>query len=340
MKLLAENSIPVLCFGTFFTLLLREGVNELSQKEHDRKVKKYRNDKKNREYTEGAVFEELNRIITPSFKSGNVETRNVQASKFKSCVSQNAKNLPIVNASDVKTFLIRFKSDYDSVFKNMSQFITNYIHADVSQRKRLVKSLLELIRDDKDIGLDQKFYIKGPDNALSKKELLHERTFSFTMFLNGIFRYIVEIRRNDNLKGQSTYKKWCPPANQGIRVYSDDIYVGGTIYGEITLTEDNKLSLPSSNCEKYADVDISDLTGIDKADYLKYEATMYKSNQDYEKAIQLYYESWQIYQDVTGINSQCVKKIYKIMEDLHKQLNISYPFKAWLKNVGVVSETH
>ena len=160
------------------------------------------------------------------------------------------------------------------------------------------------------------------------------------MFLNGIFRYIVEIRRNDNLKGQSTYKKWCPPANQGIRVYSDDIYVGGTIYGEITLTEDNKLSLPSSNCEKYADVDISDLTGIDKADYLKYEATMYKSNQDYEKAIQLYYESWQIYQDVTGINSQCVKKIYKIMEDLHKQLNISYPFKAWLKNVGVVSETH
>lgn len=323
-----ENSSPVLCFGTFFTLLLREGVKELSTKRFE-SVESNKN-----KLTEVTAFLELNRIITPSFTPANENTFSVQASKFKSCAAQKAKMLPIVNASEVKSFLACFESDYDSIFNNMSTFVNTYIHVDVSRRKRLVKSLLELIRDDKDIGPEEKFYINGRNNALSKRELLSKQTFSCVKFLIGIFRYIVEVKRNDNIKGEPTYRKWCPPANQGLRMYSEDIYVGETIREKINLIEDDTWSLPKPIRETNTDIDISYLTGIDKADYLKSEAEMFRRNQDYEKSLQLYYESWRIYHDVIGSKSRCTIKILKIMEELYIQLDKSYSFAYWLNNIA------
>lgn len=325
MVLLEENSSPVLCFGTFFTLLLREGVDNLS-------TKGFESIKEEDRLTEVSAFLELNRIIAPSFKPANKRTFSVQASRFKSCVVQNAKRLPIVDASEVKFFLARFEENYGSIFEDMSTFVNNYIHVDVSKRERLVKSLLELIRDDKDIGLNELFYVNGKNNALSKKELLHEQTFSCVAFLVGVFRYVVEVKRNDNLKGEPTYRKWCPPANQGLRLYSDDIYVGETIREKIILIENDAWSLSEPMHER--NTNISHLTGIDKADYLKSEAKMCRCNNDYERSLQLYYESWQIYQEIIGTESQCVKKIFKTMEELYKQLDTSYPFDYWLNNIA------
>jgi len=327
MVLLEENSSPVLCFGTFFTLLLREGVDNLSTKGFETIKNKNR-------LTEVTAFLELNRIITPSFTPANEDTFSVQASKFKSCVAKKAKTLPIVNASEVKTFLVCFENDYGSIFNSMSAFVKTYIHVDVSRRERLVKSLLELIRDDKDIRLDEKFYINGKNNALSKKELLCEQTFSFVAFLIGVFRYVVEVKRNDNIKGELTYRKWCPPANQALRLYSKDIYVGETIREKIVLIENDTWSLPAPMLERNTNIDISHLMGIDKADYLKSEAKTCKRNKNYERSLQLYYESWKIYQEVIGIESQCTIKIFKTMEELYKQLDKSYSFNYWLNNVA------
>lgn len=326
---LKEKCYPVLCFGTFFTLVLREGIDELSTKRFD-----------NNKLTEVTAFLALNRIISPSFSPANKDSFRGQASKFKSCVAKKAKMLPIVNASEVKTFLVRFENDYGSVFDAMSIFVKTYIHVDFDKRERLVKSLLELIRDDKDIQLDEKFYVNGNNNVLSKKELFCKKNFSFVAFLIGVFRYIVEFRRDDNEKGETTYRKWCPPANQALRLYSDDIYVGGSIPEKIIFIEDDIRSLSTSMFERNTNVDISHLTGIDKADYLKSEAKICKGNQDFEKSFQLYYESWKIYQEVLGVESNCARNVFEIMKVMYEQLGKSYSFAYWLENVAERGENN
>ena len=117
-------------------------------------------------------------------------------------------------------------------------------------------------------------------------------------------------------------------------MYSEDIYVGETIREKINLIEDDTWSLPKPIRETNTDIDISYLTGIDKADYLKSEAEMFRRNQDYEKSLQLYYESWRIYHDVIGSKSRCTIKILKIMEELYIQLDKSYSFAYWLNNIA------
>lgn len=324
-----ENINPVLCFGTFFTLLLREGVDNLSTKGYE---SGWQSGPKN-SLTEVTAFRDLNRIITPSFSPANEGTFAGQASKFKSCVAKSAKNLPIVNASDVMTFLVRFEVDYMTIYKSMASFVDTYIHTDFSKRERLIKSLLELIRDDKDIMPDAKFYVNGNNEILSKKELLCERTFSFVAFLIGVLRYIIENKRDDNMKGKDTYSKWCPPAKQALRVYSEYINVGATIHEKIVLKDDKMPNESVSIIQKSHKVDISNLSGIDRADYLSSEAREYRCNKDYEKALSLYYESWQIYQEVVGVESRCVKKTLNIMEEIFKQLDKSCTFSNWLNNM-------
>lgn len=330
MILLKENNGPVLCFGTFFTLLLREGVDKLSTKG----IENIRQGGSKNKLTEVTAFLALNRIITPSFSPANYDTFAGQASKFKSCVSQKAKKLPIVDACEITTFLIRYETDYKTIFNHMFDFSNTYIHPDISKRERLVKSLLELIRDDKDIGMDEKFYVNGNVNILNKKELVCNRTFSFVAFLIGIFRYIVEIKRDDNIKGKSTYERWCPPANQGLRPYSKDIYIGKTIRDNINFIEDSIDILSNLMPQKTTSCDISYLMGIDRADYLKNEAKICKLNQDYKKALQLYYESWLIYIDVIGIESRCAVKVYDTMEYIYIKLDMPYSFKYWLNNIA------
>lgn len=327
------KSYPVLCFGTFFTLVLREGVDNLSTKGF---VGAGNKDK----LTEVTAFLELNRIISPSFSPANKETFRGQASMFKSCVAYRSKLLPIVNASEVKTFLGRFENDYGSVFDDMSTFVRTYIHVDIAKRERLIKSLLELIRDDKEIRLDEKFYVNGNYNVLNKKELLCQNSFSFVSFLIGVFRYIVEFRRNDNAKGELTYRKWCPPANQALRAYSDDIYVGESFPEKIFFIEDDAQSFPAPMFKRNINVDISHLTGIDKADYLRIEAKTCQNNQDFDRSLQLYYESWKIYQEVLGIESHCAIKVFESMKVVFEQLDKLYSFAYWLENVAERGENN
>lgn len=316
---------PKLCFGTFFVLLLRECVDNIS-------VKKW-GMKSDNDITEVTAFLELNRIIAPSYKSNNMRTLATQTSKFKSCDAKNAKNLPIVNASETKSFINQFEEEYEIVYRRMLIFTNRYICQDKSRWERLVKSLLELIREDNTIKLEEKFFVNGI-KSLTKAELLEEREISFVAFLLGVFRYVIENRRESNKEGKETYERWCPPANQGIRNYSEAVYIGDSINGEIRWKEEvvKSLPLPELITEKKEYRELGDLRGIDKADYLANEAKLYKSNEEYEKALQLYYEAWILYREEVGSKGRSALKIYDIMKDIFEKLDYQYSFIYWLEN--------
>ena len=176
--------------------------------------------------------------------------------------------------------------------------------------------------------------MNGNNNVLSKVKLIEERKCSFVAFLVGIFRYIVEFKSGDNMKGALTYEQWYPSANQALRTPSKDIYVGSTIRGKIVFKEDDVLNLEETMFEKEINRDLSCLTGIDKADYFCNEAKKYRCNQMYDKSLLLYYEAWIIYQDVIGVESRCAKNIFNIMEEVFKQMDKPYSLDHWMKNVA------
>jgi hypothetical protein len=253
--------IPVLCFGTFFTLLLREGVDNLSTKEW---VSATQSAPKNN-LTEPTAFLQLNRIVAPMFNPANTNVFKGQASCFKSCSQERAKNLPIVNVSDTKTFFREYNDNYSKVFERMKNFVSTYIHTDETKRKRLVKSLLELIRDDEDI-YDEKtdsdiFYVTADKNGVKKDKLVSMNEFSFVGFLLGVFRFILEHKRLDNKKGEPTYEEWCPPNGQALRMFSDKVYVGNSIRQKIEFITDDVFTL-NDECTDFHIANFSDKSEI------------------------------------------------------------------------------
>lgn len=86
--------------------------------------------------------------------------------------------------------------------------------------------------------------------------------------------------------------------------------------------------------EEEIDDECSLLKGVDKADCLCYKANVLFTDQNYETALRLYYESWEIYKEVTGVESRRVKKTYERMEAAFKRLNIPDTLNHWLSNVA------
>lgn len=244
------RNVPFLCFGTFFTLLLQQGVEELSSK--DRAPMWREPGHTDNHINERAAFVDLNRIVAPSYLYGEKRPDNVKGvrdhtSKFKSCQQSRATKLPIVNTTEIHSFIDRWNSDYDIVANAMYDFIQKFIHPAADKRDRLVKSLIELIRDATNVEDDMVFYINGNSVSVTRQTIININSVSLPDFLLGLFRFILENEIN-NKEGLSTYNEWCPEAAQALRTFASEKYIGLTIKHGINIFCD-KREAPNKNVE-------------------------------------------------------------------------------------------
>lgn len=197
-----EHTNPVLCGGTYFTLILQA-------KKHDNN-----NDK----ILEGDVLKGLINIINPDYKKLEGNTFRTLTSQYKSCskkLPRTSLYLPFTNLTTKKLFNDNIKNRYQKSLLSMRNFADRFL--DINGKDKivwLVKALLELIYLDLSIKDSDIFYMKSNGHSILKSELnnLYSPTATklniyFPAFLLGIWHFIV-MNRDDNTIGEETFNSW------------------------------------------------------------------------------------------------------------------------------------
>jgi hypothetical protein len=187
---------PVLCGGTFFTLLLQAAGQKLKER------KKF-GDTDN--FTERDVFERLMKVANVHEKPNDSDNFASVVSAYKSCNTSKSGRLGFMEQAVISTFDNSVKSDYKAPLSAMETLVNDYI----TSSDWLVRALLELIDTDANIEDDQEFYGNESGGKITKSALRNEADFCLPAFLLGVWHFII-INRKDNAIGKATYDRWCP----------------------------------------------------------------------------------------------------------------------------------
>lgn len=217
-----EENIPVLCGGTFFTLLLQAKKQSVAAAERIRG--------ESNAFTEPKVLLGLIKVINPDYKEPTRgDTFGTITSQFKCCKKLKFSGyLPFTDDAIIKDFDNRIQNNYHELLKTMREFTDCFIDTSTIGRKdvQLVKALLELIKLDKSIKAEDKFYTLQNGCPETKAELvkglpnLCELCIYLPALILGIWHFIV-VNREDNTIGQATYNSWhnVPLNKRGKRKY-------------------------------------------------------------------------------------------------------------------------
>ncbi|MCL2638442.1 MAG: hypothetical protein FWD48_08750 [Oscillospiraceae bacterium] len=189
-----EISYPVLCGGTFFTLILRA----LKQSDDV--------------FSAPDVLTGLINIIQPEFKKPGEKTFITLTSQFKSCspkMPKISKHLPFTNRDIITHIETNIPNSYHTYLKATQVFVDKFIDVNSSTKKSvmLTKRLLELIKRDESIKDDDIFYIRQDGTSFTKLELCGLSDICLPALLLGIWHFII-VNRKDNKIGQATYDSW------------------------------------------------------------------------------------------------------------------------------------
>lgn len=194
-----ENlTIPRLCGGTFFTLLLQAKKQRTSARQ---KVLGKKDGLSNKD-----VFLELLRIVNPNFKEPAGNSFSTYTSEYKACRLSANEYLPFDKVPIIASFNDAVINNYISVLKAMSELLETYIDIDVKSHW-LTLALLELLEKDVSIDDDALFYVSADGCAVSKSVVCSSDEISFQSLILGIWHYII-MERPDNSVGQDTYNSW------------------------------------------------------------------------------------------------------------------------------------
>lgn len=214
---MANNTYPVLCGGTFFTLVLaakREGTDKRSQ--YAGKLS---------ELSQPELLAGLGRVVYPEYApSGSKKVRSTNASAYRSC-ENDGTNLSFLYPQAVTAFDNRVKSEYVIALKAMCGFVSRFLEigTSIAQEVWIVKCLLDLINSDQSIDDGQLFYIGETGQDITKAALRNKSDFCLQSFLLGVWHFIV-VSRPDNKAGKATFDLWCPSSgNRTTREYEGNM---------------------------------------------------------------------------------------------------------------------
>ena len=207
------NAYPVLCGGTFFTMVLE------ARKQRTCKRSLYAGELDGLSQPE--TLAGLGRVVNPDYvEPKNKDSFSTNVSDYKSC-ENNGTNLAFLFTQEVLSFDTRVKTRYLEALSTMDDFVQFFLEVGTSTAKEvwLVKALLDLIDADQSIDDGQAFYIGEAGQKITKAALREISDFCFQSFLLGIWHFIV-VNREDNTEGKSTYDIWCPSRGGKERKYA------------------------------------------------------------------------------------------------------------------------
>ncbi len=209
---MSKTAYPVLCGGTFFTLLL-----EARQARSGKKEQLYG---KKDGLSEPETLAGLLRVMYPEYKQPSGESVfRTNTSDYKTC-KNNGGNLPFFG-QEISAFDKRVKSDYQAVLVSMCAFVKDFIEVggSVKRDEWLVKALIDLIDSDQSVMDTDAFYVCEDGQPLTKTALRLMASFCFPAFLLGVWHFAI-VCRADNTVGCATFNEWCPQNNRKPRTYT------------------------------------------------------------------------------------------------------------------------
>ena len=224
---MSNNTYPVLCGGTFFTLILEARIQRTSKRSQYAGALDG--------LSQPETLAGLGRVVYPEYDSPkNKRTFSTNASDYRSC-DNNGTNLSFLFEQTLTVFDSRVKTDYPSALKAMVNFVDRFLEVGTSTAKEvwLLKSLLELIDADRSIDDAQVFYIGESGQGITKATLRSINNFCLQSFLLGVWHFVI-VNRHDNKVGKATFDLLCPPKGRAERKYEGKL--GDRITREINVT--------------------------------------------------------------------------------------------------------
>jgi hypothetical protein len=226
-KNVTDAAHPVLCGGTFLTLILQSRKPTASRRQ--------RTQEETDIFREPDVLFELIKIVQPDYIRPAGNTFRTYTTNYKKCSGYTPDDLKFGNDSVISAFLVRLETDYATELKKMTEFINKYIDVGTTAQKDvlLVKSLIELIRDDADIQATKQFAVCKDGSLVDKKALVGITEVYLPAFLLSVWKFIVTEKKENSI-GAQTISAWQHPTVQGRYVGID----GSTIKQEIKVVCD------------------------------------------------------------------------------------------------------
>lgn len=191
------ETVPYLSGGIFFTLLTEAEGRRPTRREIKNGAKSgitYKN-----------MLEGLIQLFKPSFTQPDFgRTFEGETSEYRSCKESHTENLPFDEEVEITAFDDRVKTDYETVLKDMNDYITSFLDSKSEVRMHwLMKALFTIIENDADMTDDTLFYTS--ESPITKKELLSLDHYCLSNLLLALWHFIV-LNRPDNKLGRATFE--------------------------------------------------------------------------------------------------------------------------------------
>jgi len=229
---MANDSVPYLCGGIFFALLIQV------------KYEGTASDKVNNRYngiSDPVLMANLIRVVTGILPDSTRGPFRKSVSEYRNCLINGGKNVPFNQNSVIFGFDDSFKNRYISVLNRMIDLTDSCIFSENPGRMAwLVKSLLAVIKKDTSIADSDVFYIFKNGIAMTKAEIINCTAFELQPFLLGVLHYLIT-KPTKNKHGKPTYGAFYP---------ARDTYLEGTFDDGIISDIERRISVTNLQKEK------------------------------------------------------------------------------------------
>ncbi|GHV05318.1 hypothetical protein FACS1894217_01990 [Clostridia bacterium] len=205
---MTKDDVPRLCGGTFFTQLLLSRKPTVSQRQ--------RTQGETDVFHNGDVLFALLQIIQPDALKPTGNSFETYTTNFKKCDGSIGEDLKFENDSVMSAFAKRIADDYATVQSVVVDFCTEYLDLRETSRKheKLIKRLIELIRDDTHIGDSDLFQIDSAGRKVNKETLQNITEVSLPDFLLSVWAFAATSVK-DNSIGKDTVVAWSDHKTKG-----------------------------------------------------------------------------------------------------------------------------
>lgn len=238
---MTNDGVPRLCGGTFFTQLLQSRKPTVSQRQRrQRETDAFHN--------EDVLFALL-RLVQPDAIKPAGNSFETYTTNYKKCDGSIGDDLRFDNQTILSSFSRRLANEYESLLGASTAFCVDFIDIRETPQNhvKLVKRLIELIRDDKSITDDELFQVGKNGYKVNKKALTKLTEISLPDFLLSVWAFVV-LKRNDNSVGKETIAAWSDPKTKGRYIGID-----GT-----SITQDINLTMPPVEQAEKTTADITE----------------------------------------------------------------------------------
>jgi hypothetical protein len=247
---MTKGDVPRLCGGTFFTQLLLSRKPTVSRRQRTQgETDVFHN--------EDVLFALL-QIVQPDAIKPTGASFETYTTNFKKCEGSIGEDLKFDNDCVRSAFEMRLAAHYPEMQSQMAQLCVDYIDIRETPRshEKLVKRLIETIRDDLSIGDDDLFQVDAKGLKVNRQCLLRITEVSLPDFLLSVWAFIV-IKRSDNSIGKDTISAWSDAKTKSRYIGNDGSGITQDIkitVSALTKTAEPKTATNDEPFSEYEDV--------------------------------------------------------------------------------------